>query len=88
VQGKPIADEELDKIYNERVKPSNPSFTYTDSQKEIYRRIGGTAFLDQSYTVFGEVISGLHVIDKIAKVPKDATDRPLQNVRMKIRLLN
>jgi peptidyl-prolyl cis-trans isomerase B (cyclophilin B) len=88
VQGKPIADEELDKIYNERVKPSNPSFTYTDSQKEIYRRIGGTAFLDQSYTVFGEVISGLDVIDKIAKVPKDATDRPLQNVRMKIRLLN
>jgi len=63
-------------------------FNYNKIQKEIYSRIGGTPFLDQSYTVFGEVISGLDVIDKIAKAPKDPSDRPLQDIRMKIRLLN
>lgn len=88
VQGKVISPEDLDKILNARVKPSNPSFSYTKAQREIYNRIGGTPFLDQNYTVFGEVISGLDVIDKIAQVPRDASDRPLQNVRMKIRMLN
>ncbi len=88
VQGKTMAEQDLDKVYNQRVKPANPAFSYSKTQKEIYSRIGGTPFLDQSYTVFGEVISGLDVIDKIAKAPKDASDRPLQNVRMKIRLLN
>jgi len=88
VQGKVLSPADLDKVFNARVKPSNPSFNYTDTQKEIYSRIGGAPFLDQNYTVFGEVISGLDVIDKIAQVPKDASDRPLQNVRMKIRMLN
>jgi cyclophilin family peptidyl-prolyl cis-trans isomerase len=88
VQGKAISLKDLDKIYNDRIKASNPFFSYTKAQIEIYNRIGGTPFLDQSYTVFGEVISGLDVIDKIANLPKDASDKPLQNVRMKIRLLN
>ena len=88
VQGKVIPPQDLDKIYNDRVKASNPSFKYVKPQKEIYNRIGGTPFLDQGYTVFGEVISGLDVIDKIAGLPKDASDRPLQNVRMKIRMIN
>lgn len=88
VQGKNMNEQELDNMYSQRVKPSNPSFSYSKTQKEIYSRIGGTPFLDQSYTVFGEVVSGLDVIDKIAKVAKDASDRPLQNVQMKIRLLN
>lgn len=88
VHGKVIPPQDLDKIYNERVKASNPSFSYNKIQKEIYNRIGGTPFLDQSYTVFGEVISGLDVIDKISGLPKDASDKPLQNVRMKIRILN
>lgn len=88
VQGKTMADQELQTVYTQRVKPSNPSFVYSQRQKEVYSRIGGTPFLDQSYTVFGEVISGLDVIDKIAAVPKDEADRPRQNVRMKIRLLN
>lgn len=88
VQGKSMSQQELDNVYDQRIKTSNPSFSYTASQREVYSRIGGTPFLDQSYTVFGEVVSGLDVIDKIAKAPKDATDRPIQNIRMKIRLLN
>jgi peptidyl-prolyl cis-trans isomerase B (cyclophilin B) len=88
VQGKTISPEDLDRIYNARVKPFNPSFSYTKAQTEIYNRIGGTPFLDQGYTVFGEVISGLDIIDKIASLPKDEADRPLQNVPMRIRMLN
>jgi peptidyl-prolyl cis-trans isomerase B (cyclophilin B) len=50
--------------------------------------MGGTPFLDQNYTVFGEIISGLNVIDKIAAIPTRPGDRPIKNVIMKIRLLN
>lgn len=77
VQGKPIPEQEL-----------NNKNMYTAGQKEIYSKIGGTPFLDQSYSVFGEVISGLDVIDRIANQPKDGSDRPTKNITMKIRLLN
>lgn len=61
---------------------------YTKDQKEIYQRIGGTPFLDQNYTVFGEVFIGMDVIDKIAATKVYDTDRPIKNVRMKIKILN
>jgi len=88
VGGKLSNEQDLNNVYTSRVVAANPSFSYSKAQKEVYARIGGTPFLDQSYTVFGEVISGLDVIDKIANLPKDAANRPMQNVRMKIRLLN
>lgn len=88
INGKPYTEADLEQTFNTRVKPNNPNFIYTKTQKEFYQRIGGVPFLDQNYTVFGEVISGLEVIDIIAKLPKAPGDRPLQNVRMFIRLLN
>jgi peptidyl-prolyl cis-trans isomerase B (cyclophilin B) len=88
VQGKPIDTAQLNQIYNQSVKNNNPKFKYTAAQKEIYQKIGGTPFLDQNYTVFGEVISGLDVIDKIAAVQTAPGDRPIKDVRMKIKLLN
>jgi peptidyl-prolyl cis-trans isomerase B (cyclophilin B) len=88
VHGKKYTEAELDGVYKQRVMSANPNFKYTAAQKEIYSRLGGTPFLDQNYTVFGEVISGLDVIDKIAKVVKGRGDRPLVNVRMQVRLLN
>ncbi|MFY7963565.1 MAG: peptidylprolyl isomerase [Chitinophagaceae bacterium] len=66
----------------------NAANNYTKEQKEIYQRIGGTPFLDQNYTVFGEVFIGLDVIDKIATTPCYPGDRPVKNVRMKIKILN
>ena len=66
----------------------NAEFYYTDAERKIYKTIGGTPFLDQNYTVFGEVIKGLDVIDKIAAVQRDSNDRPLKNIRMKMRMLN
>jgi cyclophilin family peptidyl-prolyl cis-trans isomerase len=70
------------------VRQNNPGFTYTKEQRKIYETIGGTPFLDQNYTVFGEVIKGLDVIDKIAAVECNSNDRPLTDVRMKIKMLN
>lgn len=53
-----------------------------ESHREVYRNIGGTPHLDQNYTVFGEVISGMEVIDSIAAVRVNELDRPVENVRI------
>jgi peptidyl-prolyl cis-trans isomerase B (cyclophilin B) len=53
-------------------------------KEKAYSTIGGTPQLDDQYTVFGKVIKGLDVIDKIAKLPKDQSDRPLKDVRMSV----
>ncbi|HEX6916307.1 MAG TPA: peptidylprolyl isomerase [Chitinophagaceae bacterium] len=88
VQGNRITTEQLAQL-EARVKQANPGFNYTDAQRETYARMGGTPFLDQNYTVFGEVISGLEVIDKIAAVRvRQGDNRPEINVRMKLRMLN
>ena len=60
---------------------------YTPEQKEMYMSVGGTPFLDRDYTVFGRVIKGLDVLDKIAAVQKDPRDRPLKDVKMKINVI-
>jgi cyclophilin family peptidyl-prolyl cis-trans isomerase len=87
VQGQKYNDTTLNEMEC-AVRQNNPGFTYTTAQRDIYKTIGGTAFLDQNYTVFGEVIKGVEVIDKIASVPCNANDRPLQNVHMKMKMLN
>ncbi len=66
-------------------RESDLGSNYTDEQKEIYTTIGGTPFLDRNYTVFGEVVEGLDVIDKIAAVQKDGRDRPLKDVKMTLK---
>ncbi len=66
----------------------NPNFTYTEAQRKTYGEIGGTPFLDGGYTVFGEVIYGLDVIDKIAAVKTARGDRPLEDERMKVEVVD
>lgn len=87
VQGKTYTDSSLNSTECSRVRASNPNFYYTEAQRTAYKTIGGTPFLDQSYTVFGELIEGFDVLDKIAAVAKGAGDRPLNNVRMKMKLI-
>ena len=53
---------------------------FTPEQIETYTNVGGTPHLDVSYTVFGEVIAGLDIIDTIASLPTDNYDRPVQDV--------
>lgn len=71
-------------MINAVVKP----FKYSASQRETYKTAGGTPMLDQGYTVFGEVVEGLDVIDKIAAVKTSSSDRPEKDVRMKMKMLN
>ncbi|QHV94255.1 peptidylprolyl isomerase [Spirosoma endbachense] len=54
----------------------------TDEQKKVYQTLGGSPHLDGNYTVFGEVIDGLAVVDSIVKQPRNEMDRPNQDVRM------
>ncbi len=55
---------------------------YTNEQLEVYKNVGGTPFLDRNYTVFGEVVEGLDVIDKIAALETNAQDRPIDDVKI------
>ncbi len=55
---------------------------FNAEQREAYTTIGGAPFLDGDYTVFGQVLSGMEVVDKIAAQPKDANDRPLEDIRI------
>ncbi len=87
VQGKPVSDTDLNAMECQ-IRNEKPLFSYTDAQRKVYNTLGGTPFLDQNYTVFGEVMKGMEVIDKIAKLPRDSNDRPLQNVMMKMKMLN
>ena len=61
--------------------------TFTAEQAEVYATLGGTPFLDGDYTVFGEVVEGMEVIDKIAAVQTDGNDRPQEDVKMKMTVL-
>ena len=78
VQGKTMTDQEIQSM--ER----RTGLTYTEQQKEDYRTLGGAAFLDGQYTVFGRIVSGLDIIDKIAEVKKGQGDRPSEDIKMKI----
>lgn len=77
-QGKVFTDAGLDSVETFRLKRKIPA-----SQREVYKTLGGVPHLDQNYTVFGEVVKGLDVIDRIAAVPTSKgvdRDRPLENV--------
>jgi peptidyl-prolyl cis-trans isomerase B (cyclophilin B) len=87
VQGQTYNDTALN-MMECNVRQENPGFRFTETQRKVYKTIGGTPFLDQNYTVFGEVIKGLEVLDKIAAAEKDANDRPLIDIRMKMKMLN
>lgn len=80
VQGKKFTEADLENLENNRLKRKIPA-----DQKEVYKTLGGTPHLDQNYTVFGEVVKGLEVVDNIAAVETSKAadrDRPLQDVRI------
>ncbi len=82
VQGSPVSSNRLDAM------ASSKGLSYSEEAKNIYTSVGGRPDLDAAYTVFGQVTEGLDVIDKIAAVQVDQYNRPFQDVKMKIVLLN
>ena len=78
-----ILDEKINPLYE---KASH--YQFSEAHKTIYKTIGGTPHLDTNYTIFGEIISGLDVIDKIAAVGTNKDDRPLIDIRMNITIIS
>jgi peptidyl-prolyl cis-trans isomerase B (cyclophilin B) len=81
VQGKTFTDADLDGLETTRLNGRK----IPAEQREVYKTTGGTPHLDQGYTVFGEVVKGLEVVDKIAAVQTSMgndRDRPLEDVRI------
>ena len=60
---------------------------YTPEQRQLYKEKGGLPYLDMDYTVFGEIVDGLDSVEKMEQVPRGRNDRPTDDIRMKIRLL-
>ena len=64
----------------EKEMDGKPRFIFTPEQRQAYTTVGGTPHLDGEYTVFGEVVEGMDVVDKIQRVKTDRNDRPEENV--------
>jgi len=82
VWGKVFDDEGLDKVQERLDQRTGGSVRLTPEMREVYKTVGGTPHLDGQYTVWGEVVDGLDVVDAIQRVPTDANDRPLKDVRI------
>lgn len=83
VQGKTFTDQELDAMQQRvRIMLDNQDFKYTDDQRLYYKTFGGTPHLDGGYTVFGELVKGFEVLDKLNAVQTGANDRPVEPVRI------
>jgi len=81
VQGRPVDENQI--AQSER----RWSIKYTDAQKAKYKEIGGAISLDMDYTVFGEMVEGMEVIDKLCAVQTGAANRPVQDVKMKVKVV-
>lgn len=68
--------------------PDFVPFKFTEDQKEAYTTIGGAPHLDGEYTIFGEVVEGLEVIDKIAAVETDKNDRPTTDIVISMQVMD
>ncbi|MBR3941320.1 MAG: peptidylprolyl isomerase [Bacteroidaceae bacterium] len=82
VWGNVFTKEQLDRLKTQYKQRTGKDITITPEQLEVYTTIGGTPHLDGDYTVFGEVVKGLEVVDAIQNVKCDENDRPLRDVRI------
>ena len=82
VEGKRMTDAELDHLEQKN------NYKIPEYQRNYYKTVGGVPHLDRKYTVYGEVVSGIDMVDQIAAVKKDGNDRPLVDVPMTVEALS
>ena len=88
VQGKPVATSELERMSAQKNRGrTQDSLVYSPEQINTYNTLGGTPHLDGDYTVFGEVIEGLDVIDSISNQPVDRRSRPIEDIVMSMKIV-
>lgn len=83
VQGKVFSPEDLNRLEQTRMNGKR----FSETQRQVYTSIGGAPHLDWNYTVFGEVVKGVDVIDQIAAVKTDQQDRPETDQKMTMHVL-
>lgn len=82
VQGKVFTDSMLNVLEEKRLKFKIPTW-----QREVYKTIGGVPHLDRNYTVYGEVVKGLEMVDQIAEAVTDKNNRPKEDIKMTVSVL-
>ena len=83
--GKAVSEAEIQDIASIKMfqyLSTHKDYKIPEEQREVYKTIGGTPRLDGTYTVFGEVTEGLDIVDKIAEVPTDSNDKPLNEIKI------
>ncbi len=58
------------------------AYSYPEAHREVYKSLGGAAHLDQNYVVFGEVVKGMDIVDRIAAVQTDSFNKPVKDIRI------
>jgi peptidyl-prolyl cis-trans isomerase B (cyclophilin B) len=82
VWGRTFDDQTLDAQQQRITRATGGTVVLPDSIREVYKTTGGTPHLDGQYTVFGHVVSGLDVVDRIQRTATDSLDRPVEDVRI------
>ena len=82
VTGRKIGAQELGRVQQEKGR------TYTREQAEMYARQGGAPHLDGEHTVFGRVVEGMDVVDRLAATPRDGSDWPVERLEVRMNLLS
>jgi peptidyl-prolyl cis-trans isomerase B (cyclophilin B) len=82
VYGQEFNEPMLDRVQQRIDKYTDGTVQLTPELREVYKTLGGTPHLDGQYTVYGEVVEGLDIVEKIQAVETDANDRPVEDVKI------
>lgn len=87
VVGKKFTNEQLDKLEESKIarygNTKDSTYKFSTQARQDYINVGGTPHLDGNYTVFGEILKGMEVVEKISEAETDKHDRPIKAIRIK-----